>query len=404
MKKNLLTGALLLAAIASVLWGASFYRKNLRGVSPAVFKASSNAAALVRQEKSPLSYPAEFVLSVFADGLPGARVMAFDPRGTMLVSIPSAGKVVALPDADGNGRADRIIEVAGGLHRPHGLAFAKDSNRRLYIAETDRVTAYDYDPEKRRVGARKKIADLPDGGGHSTRTIIFMPPPDEDTLLISVGSSCNACEEKDWRRAKILAVNKEGGQLQIFAAGLRNAVFMRIHPETKEIWATEMGRDYLGDNLPPDEINTIKRGNDYGWPSCYGDNIPDGEYLSAEDISGACRDKTPSFIDIQAHSAPLGLDFFSAAGWPQQYRNSMLVAYHGSWNRTIPTGYKIVLFRFDEQGNLLDREDFITGWLTANKETSIGRPVDIRIMPQGVLYIADDKAGVIYRLALKQKP
>ena len=402
--KHLLTGILFLVISVAGVWSWLFYRENLRGIGPAVFQASSDAATLISQGKSPLSYPGEFKLTVFAEGLPGCRVIAFDSRGTMLVSIPSAGKVVALPDGDGDGRADNIIDVISGLNRPHGLEFSNDLSRRLYIAETDQVTAYDYDPEKMQVSAGEKIADLPGGGGHFTRTILFMPPPDEDKLLISVGSSCNVCAEADWRRAKILVINKDGGQLQTFASGLRNSVFMRVHPETKEIWATEMGRDYLGDDLPPDEINKITHSNDYGWPSCYGKNIPDNEYLSADDISRACRDKTPSFIDIQAHSAPLGLDFFPSSGWPERYRNTMLVAFHGSWNRTIPSGYKIILFRFNEQGKELDRRDFITGWLTDDKKSSIGRPVDIRIMPQGLIYISDDKAGVIYQLALKPNP
>lgn len=246
MIKRLLPGILFLAISVVAVWAWLFYRDNLRGIAPTVFHASSDAATLVRQGKSPLSYPEEFKLTVFADGLPGCRVIAFDSRGTMLVSISSEGKVVALPDGDGNGRADSVIDVVSGLNRPHGLAFSKDSRGRLYIAEKNRVTAYDYDPEKMQVGAGEKITDLPGSGGHSTRTLLFMPPPDEDKLLISVGSSCNACPEEDWRRAKILVINKDGGQLQTFASGLRNAVFMRVHPETKEIWATEMGRDYLG--------------------------------------------------------------------------------------------------------------------------------------------------------------
>jgi len=377
-----------------------FYRANLRGFAPAVFQASSDAAALIRQDNAPLAYPAEFKLTVFMNGLPGCRVITFDAQDTMLVSIPSDGKVIALPDSDGDGRADKIIEVISGLNRPHGLAFTSNAGRRLYIAEQDKVSAYDYNPVKRQATNAEKITDLPGSGGHSSRTLLFMPPPDENNLLISVGSSCNACLEKDWRRAKILVVNKNGGPLQTFASGLRNAVFMRAHPVTKDIWVTEMGRDYLGDDLPPDEINIIKRSNDYGWPYCYGQNVLDKEFVSADNFTGNCADKTPSFIDIQAHSAPLGLDFFPASGWPAQYRNTMLVAYHGSWNRTIPTGYKIVLFRFNDQGQLVNQHDFMSGWLTADQKSAIGRPVDIRITPRGLIYISDDKAGVIYRLSL----
>ncbi len=400
MKKPLLPALLLIMLGIGAVWAVLFYRANLRGIAPAVFKASSDAAALVRQENSPLSYPAEFKLTVFMDGLPGCRVITFDAQDTMLVSIPSQGKVVALPDSDSDGRADKIIEVISGLNRPHGLAFAGNAGRRLYIAEQDKVSAYDYNPAQRQATNAAKIADLPGSGGHSSRTLLFMPPPDEDNLLISVGSSCNACLEKDWRRAKILVVNKNGGPLQTFASGLRNAVFMRAHPTTTDIWATEMGRDYLGDDLPPDEINIIKRSNDYGWPYCYGKNVLDKEYAAADNFSRNCADKIPSFIDIQAHSAPLGLDFFPASGWPAHYRNTMLVAYHGSWNRTIPTGYKIVLFRFNDQGELVNQHDFMSGWLTDDKKSAIGRPVDISIKPRGLIYISDDKAGVIYRLSL----
>jgi glucose/arabinose dehydrogenase len=342
-------------------------------------------------------------LSVFAEGLEGVRVIAFDPGGTMLASMPSSGKVVALPDVDGNGRADRVIEVVSNLVRPHGLAFSQDSPGRLYIAETNRVTAYDYDPGKLQVGASGKVIDLPGGGRHFTRSLIFMPPPEEDKLLISVGSSCDACKEEDWRRAKILTINKDGGQLTTFASGLRNAVFMTVNPQTQEIWATGMGRDHLGDNLPPDEINIIHQGNDYGWPYCYGNNVPDPRFLDQDEVAGACQGKTPPFVEIPAHSAPLGLAFSPARNWPEKYRNNLLVAYHGSWNRSIPTGYKVVLFRFDTQGKYLGREDFISGWLQ-NRKTSMGRPVDIKIMAKDLIYISDDKAGVIYRLARKRSP
>ena len=139
---------------------------------------------------------------------------------------------------------------------------------------------------------------------------------------------------------------------------------------------------------------------EFGWPSCYGKNIPDTEYLDAGSTSTACKDKIPSLIDIQAHSAPLGLDFFPNRGWPDQYRNNLLVAFHGSWNRSVPTGYKLVLFRFNDQGELQGRENFVSGWLRNEKE-SIGRPVDVKIREEGIIFISDDKAGVIYRMSLK---
>jgi glucose/arabinose dehydrogenase len=403
MKKRFLIGSIFFALVSIPVWMVFFYRADISGISPSLFGTFPDIQASAPQGKLPLSYPEEFELSIFAEGLKGPRVIAFDPAGTMLVSLPPAGKIVALPDADGNGRADRIVEVVSGLNRPHGIAFSPDGGKRLYVAESNRVTAYDYDSEKFRAGSPEKLVDLPGGGNHTSRSILLLPPPNEETMLISVGSTCNSCEEEDWRRAKILVMRKGGAKLDTFASGLRNAVFMTVHPESKEIWATEMGRDFLGDDLPPDEINRIEPGNDYGWPYCYGDNIPDNEFLGDTDYSEACRGKTPALFNLQAHSAPLGLSFFPSRGWPSKYRNNLLVAYHGSWNRSKPTGYKVVLFRFDEQGRFQQQEDFISGWLR-NEYSSIGRPVDIKIRETGHIFISDDKAGVIYRLALKKNP
>jgi len=239
---------------------------------------------------------------------------------------------------------------------------------------------------------------LPGGGNHFSRTIMFMPYPDESKMLVSVGSSCNVCNESDERRAKILEYDFATGKLEEFARGLRNSVFMAIHPVSGDIWATEMGRDNLGDDIPPDEINIIKKGANYGWPICYGKNIHDNAFDKNVYIRNPCMEsfETPSFIDLQAHSAPLGLAFFPEEGWPEEYWFNLLVAYHGSWNRTVPTGYKVVRARLDSKGEYLGTEDFITGWFSNGKV--YGRPVDILIQPGGTIYISDDKSGVIYRV------
>ena len=291
------------------------------------------------------------------------------------------------------------MTVLEGLNKPHGLAFGPEEPPRLYVAETDQVAAYAYDPEHFTATDKQKIADLPPGGRHYTRSLLFLPPPREDHLLISVGSSCDVCEEQDPRRAKILAVDVCDGDLSTFASGLRNSVFMALHPVTGHVWATEMGRDYLGDDLPPDEINLILEGSHYGWPYCYGKRIHDDQFDPSGTHRDFCRDTIPSFIDIPAHSAPLGLAFFPAE-WPKEFRHNLLVAYHGSWNRTVPTGYKVVRYKLDAAGNFVDVEDFITGWLTP--QGALGRPVDILISPDGVIYISDDKAGVVYRLIYKE--
>jgi glucose/arabinose dehydrogenase len=338
----------------------------------------------------PLSIPDGFSMSIFANNLGAPRAMAWDPDGVMLVSITQAGRVVALPDKDGNGVADAELTVVSGLNEPHGIAFGPDGS--LYIAETDQVAVYDYARGSYQASNKRKIIDLPGGGEHFTRTIIFRPPPNDNQLLISVGSDCNVCNESDPQRAAILVADSDGSGLRVFASGLRNSVFMAVHPMTQDVWATENGRDYLGDDLPPDEINIIQDGNDYGWPYFYGKNVQDTQFDSTP-LSPAGR--TPSYVDIQAHSAPLGLAFFPQQGWSSDYALNLLVCYHGSWNRTVPTGYKVLIMHLDSKGNYSDAQDFITGWLRPDG-SHVGRPVDVSISTDGSIYITDDQAGVVY--------
>ncbi len=389
MKKPVVIIGIILAAAG--LGAAAYYGQYVR------------VAGLPEEAKRPGGEPASFPLKlppgfsggIFARGLPGARVLALDPGGTLLVSLTSQGRVVALPDTNGDGVADAVVTVLEGLNHPHGLAFEPGEEPRLFVAETGQVAAYDYDPLRLTATYQQKIADLPPGGRHFTRSLVFLPAARDHRLLISVGSSCDACEESDPQRAKILAVAPDGGELSIFASGLRNSVFMAVHPLSRLVWATEMGRDDLGDNWPPDEINIIMEGSHYGWPYCYGKRLHDDK----SDPTGAhrefCKDTIPSFIDVPAHPAPLGLAFFPP-GWPKEFRYDLLVALHGSWNRTEPAGYKVVRYKLDAAGNFVDVADFITGWLTP--QGALGRPVDILITPEGFIYISDDKAGVVYRV------
>ena len=312
----------------------------------------------------PLTVPDGFSISIFARNIPDARVLAWDPTRTLLVSSPSTGKVFRVSD---DGSSTVVIE---GLDRPHGLAFR---DGKLYIAETDAVAVYDYDGTAKN---RKKIIDLPGGGNHFSRTIGFGP---DGKLYISIGSSCNVCREKDSRRASIQVLD---GELKPFATGLRNSVFFAW--KDGQMWATDMGRDLLGDNTPPEEVNIVREGKNYGWPYCYGERVPDTAFGGTEE---RCNSTEPPVIEYQAHSAPLGLAFD---------KNYLYVAMHGSWNRSEPTGYKIV--RFDVK-NKYAPSDFITGWLEGS--SVIGRPVDLLFDDQGTLFISDDKASVIYRVSTR---
>jgi len=408
MKRPVVISGIILAVVG--LAAAAYFWQNLRVAGPAQPPPPRDLAGLPAPGQGPdvepaadpaslpLKLPPGFAISIFAKNLPGARVLALDPGGTLLVSLTSQGKVVALPDKNGDGVADAVVTVLDGLNKPHGLAFGPEKQPRLYVAETGRVAAFDYDPERLTAYSEQKIADLPPGGRHFTRSLRFLPGPRDRRLLISVGSSCDACEEEDPRRAKILAVDPDGGDLEIFASGLRNSVFMAVHPRSKHVWATEMGRDDLGDNWPPDEINVILEGSHYGWPYCYGKRLHDDKTDPTGKHQDFCKDTIPSFIDVPAHSAPLGLAFFPPS-LPQEIGHDLLVAFHGSWNRTEPTGGKVVRYKLDAAGNFIDVEDFITGWLTP--EGALGRPVDILITPEGVIFISDDKAGGVYRVVYK---
>lgn len=343
--------------------------------------------------------PAGFSLSIFAKNIHGARVMAIDSNGDIWVTETGEGKVGIV-----DGHTGTVDTVLTGLDNPHGLVFDPANSPcggTAYLAEETKISEINIscnsNPGQPRISLGKKIADLPKGGRHFTRTLLFGA---DGRLYVSIGSDCDACNEKDPRLAAIYSMNKDGSDFKKVATGLRNSVFMALNPVDGKIYATEMGRDTLGDNIPPDEINIIEQDKNYGWPNCYGQNIHDTKFDHNTYIRNPCMApfETPSFIDLQAHSAPLGLAFIPAdSPWGEEYRYNMLVAYHGSWNRSTPTGYKIVRIKLNAKGEYLGTEDFITGWLKDGKKS--GRPVDIKVLPGGTAYISDDTSGVIYRLS-----
>ncbi|MEK7625473.1 MAG: PQQ-dependent sugar dehydrogenase [Patescibacteria group bacterium] len=383
-----------------LMLGWQFYRKNLSGILPAIKKPTVDVVEVTTSSTSPFALPPGFGLSIFASGLGNPRVMVFDNGGTMLVSLASGGKVVALPDKNNDGKADGVITILSGLNKPHGLALdcPAGGSCKLYVAETDALVSYDYDSSNFLATNRKKLLDLPKGGNHTTRSLQLISQDGQPQLLISVGSSCNVCREPDERRGAVLAYDISTGKNGLYAWGLRNAVYMTTEPRSGRIFVTEMGRDLLGDDFPPDEINILEAGKNYGWPICYGKNMHDGDFDKNTYFRNPCMEpfETPSLIDIPAHSAPLGLSFIPSEGWPTEFRNNLIVAYHGSWNRSVPTGYKVARMIFDENGNYLKTEDFITGFLNGNQK--LGRPAGVAALPGGIIYITDDSAGVIYRL------
>ncbi len=382
---------------------AYFVQKNVGDVRPALLPTvkqsedtqqqtahSLNSDSPVPQQPHPfLNVPDGFTISTFATNTSGARDLEFSPGGVLLVSLRTNGRVVALPDNDKNGQADEVKEVIKGLHNPHGLAFR---NGKLFIAEENRVSRYAWDESQLKATFEKKIVDLPDGGaGHQTRSLVF---DQKGNLYISIGSTCNVCLEKHSWSAAVIITDEEGNNPRLHSRGLRNAVFLTRNPANDQIWVTDMGRDLLGDDIPPDEINILRQeGSDYGWPYCYDNKIYDQNF--GKETAKYCEKTIAPTFRIQAHSAPLGLTFVTSSQFPIDWQGDLLVAYHGSWNRSVPTGYKVVRLHVD--GETISRqEDFITGF-TQNNQT-IGRPVDVIFDNAGTLFVSDDKAGVVYRL------
>jgi glucose/arabinose dehydrogenase len=329
-----------------------------------------------------LQVPPGFAVDVYAEGLRGARFMVLGPDGTPYLSLTRAGRVVKLPDANGDGRADSAIAVAEGLNLPHGLAFRGNT---LYVAENDKVVRF-------RPGVTTPdvvVASLPGRGGHFTRTIVIGP---DGKLYVSVGSSCNICDESDPRRAAVLRYNLDGSAEEVFAHGLRNSVGIAFNPATGELWGANNDRDNLGDDLPPDRVNILRQGGDYGWPRCYLPGKANPEYATAD-----CSQVIGPAIPFQAHSAPLGMAFSTGTQFPVAYRGGVFVAFHGSWNRSVPTGYKVVYVAVRD-GRPVSVSDFVTGFLPDPSGRPWARPVDVLVTKDGSLLLSDDFAGYILRV------
>lgn len=408
----IVAGTLILVIL---ILGWRFYYLNLRGVGPAISKVPVDITTVVpsidvvmtdvasistspeKLESTPLNIPANFSLGIFAKDLPGARVMVFDSLGNIWLSQTKQGTISKLTIDNGRLISQKI--VISGLKNPHGLAFDPQDSDTLYIAEETKISKVKISDGL--LGTLEKIIDLPVKGSHYTRSLLFNP---NGLLYVSIGSTCNVCLERDERYAAIYSLNKNGSDFKQVAKGLRNSVFMTWNNQDETIWATEMGRDLLGDNTPPDEVNIISTKNNsiqnFGWPTCYGQNIHDTAFDKNTYIRNPCQEpfEKASQIDLQAHSAPLGLAFVPDS-WPNEYQNSLLVAFHGSWNRSVATGYKVVRLILDDNNQLIRQEDFITGWLT--DQGALGRPVDLIFDTADSLYISDDKAGVIYKVIHK---
>lgn len=335
--------------------------------------------------------PEGFAIDYYVRELPRARALRFTTAGDLLVSTDEGQIVVVERDRDGDGHADGVRTLFEGLRRPYGLDLWEGW---LYVGETHRVSRVRFDVERGVAdGALEAVVpDLPTGGGHSTRTVRFGP---DGAMYVTVGSSCNVCNEKDARRAAMLRFQPDGTGYELYATGLRNTVGFDFQPGTGQIYATDNGRDLLGDDIPPCELNHIVRGGFYGWPLAYGDRVPDPEFGVGKDQEVAAS--VPPVHPFGAHQAPLGISFYRGSVFPESYRGNAFVALHGSWNRSRKTGYKVVSIQLDPKTGQASETPFATGFEV--EEDVIGRPVDVTEGPDGALYISDDYAGAIYRVS-----
>jgi glucose/arabinose dehydrogenase len=340
--------------------------------------------------QSRVEVPPGFHAEVFASGLQGPRFMHFGPDGVLYVAERGAGRIVALADRDGDGFSDQRRIFAEDLNRPHSLVYHDGA---WYVGIPSGVVRIaDRDGDGAAEVRQVVIDDYPTGG-HSTRTVAFLP---DGRMVVSIGSSCNVCEESDPRRAAVVIYQgpqATGGR--VFAQGLRNAVGLAVHPASGELWATNNGRDMLGDDLPPEALYVLRDGQDYGWPRCHNGTIEDPDFGGP----GSCRGVAMPVLDMQAHSAPLGLAFYTGTAFPAEYHGDLFIAFHGSWNRSVPTGYKVVRLPLQGSQPRGPLVDFATGWLDKASGRASGRPVGLAVGPDGALYVSDDKGGMIYRIS-----
>ncbi|MCM2264433.1 MAG: PQQ-dependent sugar dehydrogenase [Desulfuromonadales bacterium] len=342
---------------------------------------------------SNLRLPPGFVAKVFAAGLDGPRFIRFGPDGALYVAERGADRIVALSDRNGDGTAEVVRVFADRLDHPHSLVFHREA---WYVGVPRGVIRLVDEDGDGKAEQREVLIDNYPTGGHSTRTVEFLP---DGRMVVSVGSSCNNCVEDDQRRAAVLVYEGASARGErVFARGLRNAVGLAIHPASGELWATNNGRDWLGDELPPEALYVVRDGLDYGWPRCHNGTIADPEFGGP----GACVGVAAPVVNMQAHSAPLGLVFYTGTAFPPEYRGDLFIAFHGSWNRSVPTGYKIVRLPLDGSRPRAPLEDFATGWIDEKNRSVTGRPVGLAVGPDGALYVSDDKAGLVYRISYKR--
>lgn len=348
------------------------------------------------QEKEPvyldrIVLPDGYKIETYADGVDNARSLCLSPNGTLFVGTRSRGDVYALVDTDKDMKADKKYRLDSGLNMPNGVAF-RDGD--LYVAEVNRILKYvDIENNLATPPEPEVVYDqYPTEKHHGWKYIAFGP---DDKLYVPVGAPCNICESEEEIFNTITRINPDGTGFEIVAHGVRNTVGFTWHPETGELWFTDNGRDYFGEDKPACELNRLKSiGMHFGYPYCHQGDLLDDKF----GVGKNCADYEPPVQNLIAHTAPLGCEFIFNNRLGGNLEGSILIAEHGSWNRRVKSGYKITKVTLDENGNSTGYEPFATGWLNDETQEVWGRPVDLEFLPDGSMLVSDDAADAVYRI------
>jgi len=391
--------ALILAVLPALACAAGETGRDSAAVAAPAGQGSPEAAPAAARPDHDLPLdrirlPAGFAIDVFSADVPGARSMTLSPNGVLYVGTRQrGGPVYALVDRNGDGYADRVRRIATGLDTPNGVAW-KDGA--LYVAEISRILRFDGIDERLDDPPRPVVVtdDYPTDRHHGWKFIAFGP---DGWLYVPVGAPCNVCESREIY-SSITRIRPDGSGRQIYARGVRNTVGFDWHPETGVLWFTDNGRDRMGDDRPPDELNRAPEpGMHFGFPYCHGGDIPDPEHGSR----GVCAKYVPPAARLGPHVAALGMRFYTGGMFPAEYRNAPIWTEHGSWNRSTPIGYRVMRARLDGS-RVVSVEPFAEGWL-GRGGARWGRPVDVEVMPDGALLVSDDHAGAIYRITYRRE-
>tara|TARA_R110002051_G_scaffold137916_4_gene210580 strand:- start:2981 stop:4171 length:1191 start_codon:yes stop_codon:yes gene_type:complete len=339
-----------------------------------------------------LNLPDGFKIEVYARGVDGARSMAIGDNGTLFVGTRTENNVYAIQDTNGDFKADNII-VLDTMEVPNGIAMR---NGDLYVAQVGSLWKYPNIEDQLGGELKKELIydDFPTEFHHGWKYIAFGP---DDKLYVPVGAPCNICNrtDEDQRFATISRMDPDGSNREIYARGVRNSVGFTWHPDTKQMWFTDNGRDMLGDDIPPCELNTVAEvGQHFGYPFCHGGIVKDPEFGDLR----PCSDFVAPALQLDAHVAPLGIKFYTGTMFPAKYQGKAFIAEHGSWNRSKKVGYRIMMVDIQD-GEVVSTETFIDGWLDEVAQKASGRPVDMLMLNDGSMLISDDFGDAIYRLS-----